>query len=420
MYGLKEAAILAYEQLRDHLSKFGYVPMKHTPGVWRHESRTTTFTLAVDDFGIKYFKKADADHLLKALAEKYSLTIDWTGNSYLGLTIDWHYRDGYVDISMPDYVPKALAKFNHSAPTRPQHAPHPWTSPVYGQKVQYATKDLSEPLDSKGTQRVQQIAGTFLYYGRAVDPTILASLNEIASKQSAPTTLTRTSCNQLLDYLHQHPDAVIRYHASDMILCLVSDAAYLVLPNARSRCATLFVLTDKLTTYPPTPKPNGPLHVMVKTIKGVPASAAEAETGGIFLGAQEACPIITALIELGHPQPSTGTPLETDNSTANDILTAQVRMKRSKAFDMRYHWIKDRIEQKQFSLYWAKGILNRADYFTKHFPPAHHKQMRYQYLQRVHTLLSNYIAFHVRGCVPPSVRRRTLPRGIHVRPPIRE
>ena len=125
MYGLKEAAILAYEQLREHLSKSGYVPMKHTPGVWRHGSRPTTFTLAVDDFGIKCFKKSDADHLLKALGEKYALAIDWTVTSYLGLTINWHYDEGYVDISMPDYVPKALAKFHHSAPKRPQHAHHP-------------------------------------------------------------------------------------------------------------------------------------------------------------------------------------------------------------------------------------------------------------------------------------------------------
>ena len=36
MYGLKESAILAYEQLRAHLAQFGYVPMKYTPGLWRH------------------------------------------------------------------------------------------------------------------------------------------------------------------------------------------------------------------------------------------------------------------------------------------------------------------------------------------------------------------------------------------------
>ena len=98
---------------------------------------------------------------------------------------------------------------------------------------------------------------------------------------------------------------------------------------------------------------------------------------------------------MNHPQPVTGTPIENDKSTANDILTAQVRMKRSKAFDMRYHWIKDSIAQKQLNLYWAKGKLNRADYFTKHVPPSHHRQMRYQYLQEVTTLVSNYTTSHV-------------------------
>jgi hypothetical protein len=167
-----------------------------------------------------------------------------------------------------------------------------------------------------------------------------------------------------------------------MILCIVSDAAYLVLPKARSRCAGLYFLSDRCTTSPPQPKSNGAVHVLCKTIRGVPASAAEAETGGLFLNAQEAIPLRTALEEMGHAQPLTGTPLETDNSTAHDILKAQVRMKRSKAFDMRYHWLKDRIAQLHFDLYWAPGRLNRVDYFSKHHPPAHHKAMRYQYLQR--------------------------------------
>ena len=44
---------------------------------------------------------------------------------------------------MPDYVPKALAKFKHPSPPLPQHAPNEWTAPVYGQKTQYATEDHS-------------------------------------------------------------------------------------------------------------------------------------------------------------------------------------------------------------------------------------------------------------------------------------
>jgi hypothetical protein len=196
-----------------------------------------------------------------------------------------------------------------------------------------------------------------------------------------------------------------------MILHVIADAAYLVLPNARSRCAGLYFLSDVSTTTPPNPRPNGAVHVLCKTLRGVPSSAAEAETGGLFLNAQEAVPIKVALEEMGHPQPPTGTPLETDNSTAHDILTATVRMKRSKAFDMRYHWLKDRIAQKQFQLYWAPGKLNKADYYTKHFPPAHHQAERYQPF-RLHdtTHLANILTSQLRGCVAPT---RSNSRSIH-------
>jgi hypothetical protein len=64
---------------------------------------------------------------------------------------------------MPNYVPKALAKFQHANPTSAQHAPHQWSKPVYGQKVQYANTGTTAFLNVKDTQRVQSISGTFLY-----------------------------------------------------------------------------------------------------------------------------------------------------------------------------------------------------------------------------------------------------------------
>ena len=403
MYGLKEAAILAYEQLRDHLAPFGYHPVAHTPGLWKHKTLPTTFTLAVDDFGIKYFSKADADHLFAAIATKYALTKDWTGTSYLGFHINWDYDAGHVDISMPDYVPKALLTLRHPKPARAQHSPHRWTAPVYGQKTQLATHDISPLLDKLAIKRVQQVSGLFLYYSRACDPTIIVALNEISNNQASPTAHTKQACDMLLDYLSTHPDATIRYHASDMILAICSDAAYLVLPNARSRAAGHFFLTDhtSATTNPPNPTPNGAIHVLCKTLKSVAASASEAETGSLFLNAQAAVPLLTTLIEMGHPQPISGTPLETDSATAAGILKSQVRMKRSKAFDMRYHWLRDRIAQNQFNLYWSSGKTNSADYFSKHHSPAHHKALRYVYLlQKLSKPTS--ITSSVRGCVSPS------------------
>jgi hypothetical protein len=110
-------------------------------------------------------------------------------------------------------------------------------------KPQTPTPDTKgPPLDKHGTVRIQSISGTFLYYGRACDPCILTTLNEIVAEQAAPTTDTITKTDMLVDYLHTYLNAVIRYYASDMILKITSDALYLVQPKARSRAAVHYHL----------------------------------------------------------------------------------------------------------------------------------------------------------------------------------
>ena len=198
-----------------------------------------------------------------------------------------------------------------------------------------------------------------------------------------------------MDYLHAYPDATLCYRASDMILQMESDAAYLVLPKARSRAAAYFMLGNDPATHP-APMSNAPVHIMCNNIKNVMSSAAEAETGGIFLATQKACPIRVALVELGHPQPKSGTPIFNDNSTATGILNTSMRQRMSKAFDMRFYWVRDRIDQNQFKLIWRKCKLNMADYFTKHHPPWYHTQMRYKYLHKALMTLSSSCG---RGCV---------------------
>ena len=136
MYGLKEAGVIAFDQLVQKLKQFGYKPMSQTPGLWKHTSRRTTFTLCVDNFGVHYFSKDDADHLIDAIRATCECSIDWEGTKYCGLTLAWNYRKEYVDISMPVYVKKALNKFNHKPPKGPEHAPHDWKAPIYGQQTQ--------------------------------------------------------------------------------------------------------------------------------------------------------------------------------------------------------------------------------------------------------------------------------------------
>ena len=96
-------------------------------------------------------------------------------------------------------------------------------------------------------------------------------------------------------------------------------------------------------------------------------SAAEAETITVFNNGKADIPIIVTAGELGHPQ--NGATFKTDNSTCDGILNATMRQKRSKHYDMKIWWFRDQIKKGLFRLFWEKGCLNLADYFTKHHPP---------------------------------------------------
>jgi len=287
---------------------------------------------------------------------------------------------------MPGYVARALQRFEHPLPTRSQDSPHPWLPPQYGSSSQLAPlPDVSGPASQRDAQRVPEVLGTLLFYARAIDCTMLLAINTLAAQQASPTTDTVSKLVHLLNYAACHPDAVLRYRASDMTLWAHSDASYLSEPQSRSRYAGYFFLSDALPSPPvppapgaPPPTPNGPLYVVTHRLKEVVASAAEAELAGLFHNGRDAVPLRQTLTELGFPQGPT--PIQTDNTTAAGIATDSVTIRRSKAMDMRYFWVQDRVAQGQFLIYWDKGILNFADYFTKHHPASHHRVMRPYYL----------------------------------------
>jgi hypothetical protein len=80
VYGLKQAGRLANKQLTTFLAPFGYAPCQITPGVWKHDTRPIIFTLAVDDFGIKYINEDDKNHLVGTLRKKYVISNNMTGS----------------------------------------------------------------------------------------------------------------------------------------------------------------------------------------------------------------------------------------------------------------------------------------------------------------------------------------------------
>ena len=181
--------------------------------------------------------------------------------------------------------------------------------------------------------------------------------------------------NRFLNYISHYPDASIIYRPSNMQLHVHSDESYCGDPNSRSRCAGLSTCGPIVFTGPDQPSSvNGPIRTTSTIIPSVVSSATEASYASLFLNAQDAEVDRQTLHDLGHPQGPTT--ITYDNQPAGNIANRTAKIRRSKAIDMRYHWIQDRIEQRHFKIVWKPGSHNLADYPSKAHPINHFKSLR--------------------------------------------
>ena len=105
----------------------------------------------VDDFGVQYKDRHNAEHLLTTLQEYYQVTMDWTGAKFVGIDLAWNYLKRTCGLTMDGYITYVCTRFNHPNPCRPQHLPHKHCWIVYGAKAQLVVDDVdtSPPLDTK-------------------------------------------------------------------------------------------------------------------------------------------------------------------------------------------------------------------------------------------------------------------------------
>ena len=199
-------------------------------------------------------------------------------------------------------------------PKCPVNAPSKFKPIQYGAKFQITDVDTSPQLAKERIRYIQDVVGTLLYYARAVNPTLLATLSQIASRKSTATEEVATMIKQLLDYVATHSNARIRYVASDMIINLHSGASYLSEPKAKSRARGHFWIGNKGDED----FNNGAIVKLSSVNKHVMSSASESELKALFYNCKAAVPLRVTLEEMGHRQPKT--PVTTDNSTAHGLI----------------------------------------------------------------------------------------------------
>ena len=160
------------------------------------------------------------------------------------------------------------------------------------------------------------------------------TLSAISASQASATENTHNEINKLLNYCATYPADSITYRASDMVLAAHFNASFLSKPKSCSRAGGHIFLSED----DPIPCTNGPLLSIARVMRSVYSSASEAETGALYIVAQEMVPLRTMLTEMGRKQPCS--PIQIYNSTATGYVNKTIVIKRLKAIEMRLNWLR--------------------------------------------------------------------------------
>jgi hypothetical protein len=287
---------------------------------------------------------------------------------YIGITIDIDIPNSKLSLSMPGYIEKMQARWPHRGQV-PVSTPMPYSTPIYGKSVQPPTPiDLSPLLSPQEVTEHQQIIGAIQYIARIVGLEDLPAVCDLASEQSFKLSSLTSKVDQLLAYMFANPSPVLIFYASDMVLQGYSDGSYLSVSKARSRAGGCGCFG-----WEGSERLNGMVYAKSTILDVIVSSAAECEYGALYLLGRDMVWLREIARALRYPQKATK--LKTDNKCADDLANGTAKLSKSKAMDMRFHWIRDRVKQGHFEVSWIAGKENIADFFTKALPPSVHMRL---------------------------------------------
>ena len=371
IYGLPQAGKLAQDRLVEHLAKFGFKMADHTDCLFSHESRKISFLLYVDDFLIKFKQEADLEFLFSTLRQLYEIKTDRQAKKFLGISLHFDRPTKSVTLSVPGYVRSLAERFKVDVGRR---VDSPLLPP--DKKQRYVVEDKTAPLNEADTKLLQQIVGAVLWYAKSVDCTMLAAVSKIAGFLGSPTQKTLADARHMLAYAVSHPDAQLVLYASDMQLCIHSDASFNAEPGARSRLAGYYFLGSGRD---PSLPPNGAVDTMSSKSKIILTSVHNAEYEAMFKNTERAHRLRFSLLDLGYPQGPTT--ITADNEKTVEHVNGLVRSRKTNIENLHILKVKELVQDGIFKIIWRPGTENLADLLTKAHPANHHNAVRHLYVR---------------------------------------
>jgi transposase InsO family protein len=367
LYGLRQSPRTFNKDFHSKLLQLGLKQSKADPCLYYlcTSNRMVLVGIFVDDALVCTKGKADLLKFKKALNEMYEMTDNGPITSFLGMEIERNRKLKNLNLTQKRYVADALTKFN-------MNDCNPVSTPMDSNST--ISKDDSPKTQSDHDfmkdKPYRSIIGVLLYAAISTRPDIQYAVSYLSRYLACPGPAHWKAAKRILRYLKGTKDMGIRYSGSnsiygqDMHLHGYVDASFGDdIDTRRSTSGFLFYLA------------NGPISWMSKRQPTVAGSTAEAEYYGAYFACQEAMWLLKFVHELQLPV-QVPLILHEDNQAAIRISKNPENHKRAKHIDIKYHFLKEKVDEGKVSLVYINTKQQRADAMTKALPRVQFQELR--------------------------------------------
>jgi hypothetical protein len=346
LYGCVESANLWNELLTDVLTEIGFRPNRKDPCVFNKGfgANQVTVCFHVDDLLITSQSEENMEKVIDDILKKFkSCNVNRSlKQSYLGMTLDFS-SVGKCKVTMEGYVNNVLSKYNVGTST----AATPATEKLFH-------VDLKSPtLTPSDAKEFHSRVATLLYLSRRVRPDLQVAVNFLTTRVQCSTDQDWDKLERVLRYLNATRDlGIVMEGGTILCVSIWIDASYGVHPNGKSHSGVVVTVG------------RGPIVAKSGKQKIVAKSSSEAELIAASDEVGEGIHIRDFLIEQGYTVgPAT---LHQDNmSTMKLIEKGRSTSDRTKHVNVRYFFVKDRVNRGEIEVRHSPTSTMMADILTK-------------------------------------------------------
>jgi hypothetical protein len=346
LYGLKQSPKCWNTVLDEYLKSIGFKQSAADNCVyirWNGEEKMM-IAVYVDDLVMMSDSELQMKEVKKALSSRFKMTDLGPLHHCLGIVVERGHNS--LRLSQKPYIEQLLKKFN-------MESCNPVSTPA-ACDVKLVHEDGSEPADPS---LYQSIIGSLLYAAVSTRPDISEAVGVLAKFNSCPTSTHMTAAKRVLRYLKgtMHLGLVFAKKTNDKQMIGYTDADYASDADRHSKSGVVFMNTG------------GPISWSSKKQSTIALSTTESEYIALFEGVVECVWLRQLLSDIGHSNPHPTT-INVDNQSAIAVANNRKTSKRTKHLDIKYHYIREKIDGNDVSTVYVPSDKNIADIFTKPLP----------------------------------------------------